>query len=103
MNLFTTMESKQQSRETKLRVRYAEQLGTVLEIIKDLTAQSLFIDCITSDQEANFDSMVEFFTAVKNQVDPIFFTSNLNLALAEQDQKFKEDQEAWEQKLDLPM
>lgn len=103
MNLFTTMESKQLSRETKLRVRYAEQLGTVLEIIKDLTAQSLFIDCITSDQEANFDSMVEFFTAVKNQVDPVFFTSNLNLALAEQDQKFKEDQEAWEQKLDLPM
>ena len=103
MNLFTAMENKQQSRETKLRTQYAKQLDTVLENIKDLASQSLFIDCITSDQEANIDTTIEFLTAVKNQVDPVFFTSNLNLALAEQDQKFKEDEEAWEQKLDLPM
>lgn len=103
MNLFTAMENKQQSRETKLRSSYAAKLSTVLEIMKDLSAQSLFIDCITSDQEANIDATIEFITAVKNQVDPVFFTSNLNFALAEQDQKFKEDQEAWEQKLDQPM
>jgi hypothetical protein len=103
MNLFTAMENKQQSQETKLRSSYSAKLSTVLEIMKDLSAQSLFIDCITSDQEANIDATIEFITAVKNQVDPVFFTSNLNLAFSKQDQKFNEDQEAWEQKLNQPM
>lgn len=103
MNLFTVMEKKYKV-ETKIRSNYETKLNTVLEILKDLMSQSFFVDCITSTQEANFDSTIEFITAVRNQVQPFEqVTISLDVIEKSKQEKQQEDEETWEQRLDLPM
>ncbi|NBX48997.1 hypothetical protein EBT25_03475 [bacterium] len=92
---------KLNSREKDLRLTFVKDLEETLDILKGLMSQSFFIDCITSDQEGNFDSAIEFIAGIKDQVSP--FVPQPVLSDFEFEDQQRNDEEAWEQKLEQPV
>jgi gamma-glutamylcysteine synthetase len=104
MNLVTAMRlrSKEEEREllmeAELRKSFNEKLNDIIHTMEDLMRDDLFIDVITSTQEANLDSFLEFATGLARQVKPEQIVAFDVTQSFEYQDALESDEQAWEER-----
>jgi gamma-glutamylcysteine synthetase len=104
MNLVTAMRlrSKEEEREllmeAELRKSFNEKLNDIIHTMEDLMRDDLFIDVITSTQEANLDSFLEFATGLARQVKPEPIVAFDVTKSFEYQDALESDEQAWEER-----
>jgi len=104
MNLVTAMrlrskeEEQELAMEAELRKSFSEKLNDIVGTMEDLMRDDLFIDVITSTQEANLDSFLEFAHGLAQQVKPDPIVSFDVTKTFEYQDALESDEQAWEER-----
>ena len=104
MNLVTAMrlrnkqEEHEIAMEAELRKSFSEKLNDIVGTMEDLMRDDLFIDIITSTQEANLDSFLEFATGLARQVKPDPIVAFDVTQTFEYQDALESDEQAWEER-----
>ena len=104
MNLVTAMrlrskeEEQELAMEAELRKSFSEKLDDIIHTMEDLMRDDLFVDVITSTQEANLDSFLEFAHGLAQQVKPDPIVAFDVTRTFEYQDALESDEQAWEER-----